>query len=87
MKKCETTKTARRKFLALGLLGGAGLFTAKATAMTPLSEEDEKVSMLTPDGKLVEVSKKILEKSTQRGKASNKDILNWSENTKKSIEK
>lgn len=86
MEKNEKDKTARRKFLALGLLGGASLFTQKAAAMTPLSEEDEKVSMLTPDGKLVEVSKKIVDQSAQRGKATNKDILNWSEKTKNSTQ-
>lgn len=41
----------------------------------------EKVKMLTPDGKLVEVDKAMLEKARQGKKASNSDILQWMENT------
>lgn len=41
----------------------------------------EKVKMLTPDGKLVEVDKAMLEKVRQGKKASNSDILQWMENT------
>ncbi len=37
--------------------------------------------MLTPDGKLVEVDKAMLEKARQGKKASNSDILQWMENT------
>ena len=37
----------------------------------------EKVKMLTPDGKLVEVDKAMLDKARQGLKASNADILQW----------
>ncbi len=37
----------------------------------------EKVKMLTPDGKLVEVDKAMLDKARQGKKASNTDILQW----------
>jgi hypothetical protein len=85
MKKKSTTKPSRRSFLSLGLLGGAGLLTSKAEAMIPDMEDDqEKVQMLTPDGKLVEVSKRVLEQSSDRQKANNKDILDWSQTAKKS---
>ena len=39
--------------------------------------EAEKVKMLTPDGKLVEVDKVMLDKARQGHKASNADILQW----------
>ena len=85
MKKKSITKPSRRNFLSMGLLGGAGLLTSKAEAMIPSTDDDqETVQMLTPDGKLVEVSKRILEQSTDRQKASNKDILDWSQTAKKS---
>ncbi len=76
MKKKPNGSSSRRKFLSLGLLGGAGLLTQSANAMIP-SEDDEKVSMLTPDGKLVEVSKKVLDQLQEKQKAGNRDILNW----------
>ena len=77
MKKTSDSNNNRRKFLTLGLLGGAGLFSAKASAMLPIEPEEEKVSMLTPDGKLVEVSKRVLDQIEDRKKAANQDILEW----------
>jgi len=77
MKKTSDTNSNRRKFLSLGLLGGAGLLSQKASAMLPIHPEEEKVSMLTPDGKLVEVPKQILDQINDRKKAANQDILNW----------
>ncbi|HEX5111611.1 MAG TPA: hypothetical protein VFV79_02110 [Saprospiraceae bacterium] len=67
----------RRKFLSLGLLGGAGLLSQNANAMLPIQEEEEKISMLTPDGKLVEVPKSVVDQMTNRKKAANQDILDW----------
>ena len=43
----------------------------------------EKVKMLTPDGKLVEVDKSVLEQAANRKKAGNQDIYNWMENPSK----
>ncbi len=83
MKQNVKDNSSRRRFLSLGLLGGAGLLTQKAEAMTSLPEDDEKIQMLTADGKLVEVSKRIFEQSETRGKARNQDILNWSESAHK----
>lgn len=42
----------------------------------------EKVKMLTPDGKLVEVDKSVLDRAAKK-KASNKDIFDWMENPSK----
>ncbi|MFN8250330.1 MAG: hypothetical protein U0V75_00515 [Ferruginibacter sp.] len=42
----------------------------------------EKVKMLTPDGKLVEVDKSVFEKA-EKQKADNKMILDWMKNPSK----
>jgi len=85
MKQNLKDNSSRRRFLSLGLLSGAALLTQKAEAMASVNDDDEKVSMLTADGKLVEVSKKLVDQSTSRAKAKNEDILNWTENAKKSM--
>lgn len=41
------------------------------------------VKMLTPDGKLVEVDKAILEQAISKQKASSKDIFDWMKNPSK----
>jgi len=76
MKKTSHSSN-RRKFLSLGLLGGAGLLSQKATAMLPIEPEAEKIQMLTPDGKLVEVDKRVLDQVAEKKKAANTDILDW----------
>ncbi|HXR80455.1 MAG TPA: hypothetical protein VN763_06030 [Saprospiraceae bacterium] len=76
MKKTSNSSN-RRKFLSLGLLGGAGLLSQKATAMLPIEPEAEKIQMLTPDGKLVEVDKRVLDQVAEKKKAANTDILDW----------
>lgn len=85
MKQNLKDNSSRRRFLSLGLLSGAALLTQKAEAMASVTDDDEKVSMLTADGKLVEVSKKLVDQSTSREKAKNEDILNWTERAKKSM--
>jgi len=84
MKQNQNDKSSRRKFLSFGLLSGAGLVTQKVEAMTPSLMDDEKVTMLTADGKLVEVSKSLIQQSSSREKAKNTDILNWSDSANKS---
>lgn len=85
MKQNLKDNSSRRRFLSLGLLSGAALLTQKADAMASVTDDDEKVSMLTADGRLVEVSKKLVQQSTSREKAKNEDILNWTERAKKSM--
>ena len=46
-------------------------------------KETEKIKMLTPDGKLVEVDKAVFEQVSGRKKATNEEILNWMENPSK----
>ena len=85
MKQNPKESSSRRKFLSFGLLSGAGLVTQKVEAMAPGLVDDEKVTMLTADGKLVEVSKSLIEQSSSKKKTKNKDILNWSDTAKKSM--
>ncbi len=75
MKKDE--KQNRRKFLSLGLLSGAALFTQRAQAETIPAKEEETIMLLTADGKLVEVRKSTVQKAKSGNKASNQDILKW----------
>ena len=50
------------------------------------SSKTEKIKMLTPDGKLVEVDKAVFEEAARKKKASNKDIYNWMKNPSKDTE-
>jgi hypothetical protein len=50
------------------------LFTKPVQA----SIENEKIMLLTPDGKLVEVDKQIVLQAKSGSKVSNQEILTWS---------
>ena len=76
MKKEAAITSSRRRFLSFGLLGATGLMATKATAGS-IPENDEKIPMLTADGKLVEISKTAFHQSIQRKKAKNADVLDW----------
>lgn len=67
---------SRRKFLSLSLLAGAGLVAGKANAQ-PADSDPETVKMLTQDGKLVEVSKSVVNTSQAKKQASKRDVLGW----------
>ena len=43
----------------------------------------DKVKMLTPDGKLVEVDRTVLDAAANRQKASNESIYEWMDNPSK----
>jgi hypothetical protein len=76
MKKPE--KHNRRKFLSLGLLTGAVLLTPDAQAQSlEAAIPEETVMLLTPDGKLVEVKKSIVQGAKSGSKVSNQEILTW----------
>lgn len=68
-----SSRKSRRWFLTGGL-------TQKAAPK-------EMVKMLTPDGKLVEVEKAILDQATQRVKATTQDIYQWMQNPSKADDK
>jgi len=67
---------SRRYFLTLAAFAfGTGM--AGKAQKKEAAPKGETVKMLTPDGKLVEVDKSVLDKAQNRKKASNKDILAW----------
>jgi hypothetical protein len=73
-------KQNRRKFLSIGgFLTGAALLAPvlKASATTLEVPDEETIKLLTPDGKLVEVSKHIVQNARNGAKVSNEEILNW----------
>lgn len=67
---------SRRDFLKKGFLAAAAATAAPLAAKAAAPRE--KVKMLTPDGKLVEVDKAVLDKASKK-KVSNKEILDWRE--------
>ena len=71
----NSNNPSRRRFLSMSLLAGAGMIAGKADAQA-VTETGEKVKMLTPDGKLVEVDKGALAKAAKKP-ASKKDVLRW----------
>lgn len=46
----------------------------------------ERVKLLTPDGQLVEVDKRIVDAAARRVKAGNAEILQWMDNPSKKEE-
>lgn len=66
----KPASNSRRKFLSL-------------FNITQHNAADEKVKLLTADGKLMEVDRSVLEKVATKKKASNKEILEWMQNPSK----
>ena len=64
----------RRGFLREGLRKGSKILAGAA----PLIDTNEKVKMLTPDGKVVKVDKRYVKKI--KSKTSNQEILDWMDN-------
>jgi hypothetical protein len=64
----KPTDKSRRWFLTGGLLD---------------AEKKQMVKMLTPDGKLVEVDKSVLEAASKKQKSTNKEIYDWMKNPSK----
>ena len=62
-------KKSRRWFLSIG--------------KSDPKPSDEKVKMLTADGKLVEVDRKVVDAIAHRQKVNNKGILDWMKNPSK----
>lgn len=77
-------KNNRRGFLkkifaasaTVGFTGATGINTKAGT---------EKIKMLTADGKLVEVDKSILDKATDKKRASNEEVFKWMSSKQKNI--
>ena len=68
----KSENKSRRKFLSL----------LTSPGQHQLAEKDEKVTLLTADGKLVEVSKQLVQQAKSGKKAPNQEILRWSQSTK-----
>lgn len=64
---------SRRDFLSM--------FSARAG-----QHKNEKIKLLTADGQLVEVDKRIVDAASNRTKAGNAEILQWMENPSKKKE-
>jgi len=66
----------RRNFLKTLISSGAA-----AGLTSPLNTlqkgKEEKVKMLTPDGKLVEVNKSVIEKNAGVRKATDQEVFDW----------
>lgn len=75
MKKANSPGS-RRRFLALGLLGGASVMAQPAQAIIPEDDTDT-VKMLTADGQLVEVPKSAVQAADEPKKAAKREILDW----------
>lgn len=81
----KNEKQNRRKFLSLGLLTGAAMITQQVKAESIDSTKNaDTIVLLTPDGKLVEVQKSIVQTAKSGSKATNQEILKWTKasNTK-----
>ena len=69
-------KNNRRNFLKAFFSTGAAVgLTGSVNTLTP--SKNEKVKMLTADGKLVEVDKSVIEKKAGSKKASDKEVYDW----------
>lgn len=66
----DAPKKSRRWFLTGGL--------------SKSKEPPQMVKMLTPDGKLVEIEKSVLDRATQRIPATHQAVFQWMQNPSKS---
>lgn len=80
-------KLPRRAFLETGITGGIGVALGLAASSILKSEEQdapEMVKMLTADGKLVEVEKRLIPEMCGKPVAvSNQELKEWMENNGK----
>lgn len=67
----KTPDKSRRWFLSLFV------------AADDTAEKPEMIKMLTPEGKLVEVDKKIFEAASAKKKATYKEVFDWMKNPSK----
>ena len=66
----------RRNFLKAVITSGAAAGLAAPLSMIHPGKE-EKIKMLTPDGKLVEVDESVLKKINGSKKATDKEVFEW----------
>ena len=68
-------KNNRRNFLKTLVSSGAAAGLASPILLQ--QEKEEKIKMLTPDGKLVEVNKSVIEKTAGVRRATDKEVFDW----------
>ena len=67
----------RRELLGLGIIAGAGALTGSGIQKVVMAVAEDKVKMLLPDGRLVEVDKKHLPKDAAAKKLTNAELKEW----------
>jgi hypothetical protein len=72
----EDNKKQRRNFLKSLFTLGAGAGLLAVTGVKSKAEGTEKVKMLTPDGKLVEIDRSQIENESPE-RASNHEVMKW----------
>jgi len=70
-------KNNRRGFLKKILSAATASGSISSAKAIPKSASEEKIKMLTSDGKLVEVDKSAIEKKTGSKRASDKEVFDW----------
>ena len=74
---------SRRNFLLKGFSDREKLISDIASLLREETDQTDKIKMLTPDGKLVEVDSSVLKNRQSTSKTSNAEILKWMESGKK----
>ena len=72
----ENKPKSRRDFLLKIFSKNPKSISDSATKLTD-GVQNDKIKMLTPEGKLVEVNSQFLKESQPSSKINNKELLNW----------
>ena len=67
----------RRNFLKSAITFGAGIGLFSLFGKKAKARPSDKVKMLTPDGKLVEIDRSQIEKEVTPTRASNQEVMDW----------
>ena len=70
-------KNNRRNFLRSILTAGSAIGLISPLKTNPKLESNNKIKMLTADGKLVEIDKSVIEKNKELKRASDKEVFDW----------
>ena len=75
---------SRREFLFSSFSNNTKSISELASSSPDDDAKKEKIKLLSPDGKLVEVNSQILDQCKRTSKARNKEILKWISDAKDS---
>jgi hypothetical protein len=73
----KNTDNKRRNFLKVLFSAAAAAGLISTVKGNPIVGKPEKIKMLTPDGRLVEIEKCEIEKEITPKRASNVEVLDW----------